>query len=67
VLLALGAVWLIVAIVLYRTSFVFTVFKWQGGHISVLLFRVLLWLMPNLIFLGWVVPVLLGSWLLWKK
>jgi hypothetical protein len=66
VLLALGVVWLIVAIVLYKTSFAFAVFK-QGGHVSVLLFRVLLWLSPHVIFLGWVVPVLLGSWLLWKK
>lgn len=72
VFLALGAAWLLVAIVLYKTSFgfVFAGFKWQGGHppaIAVSLFRVLLGVMPHVIFLGWIAPVLFGSWLLWKR
>ena len=70
VFLALGVVWLIVAIVLYKTSFAFAGFKWQGGHapaIAVSLFRVLVRVMPHVIFLGWVAPILFGSWLLWKK
>jgi hypothetical protein len=72
VFLALGVVWLIVALVLYKTSFGFGLFgfKWQGGHppaIAVSLFHILLRVMPHVIFLGWIAPVLFGLWLLWRK
>jgi hypothetical protein len=62
--------WLIVAIVLYGTDFVFAGFAWRGRHVPAIvlsLFRVPLRVMPPLLFLGWVAPVLFGSWLLWKK
>jgi membrane protein implicated in regulation of membrane protease activity len=70
VYLAIGAMWLIVAIVLYNTDFVFAGFTWRGSHppaIAFSLFRVLFRMMPPLLFLGWVAPVLFGLWLLWKK
>ncbi len=70
VFLAIGAIWLIVAIVLYKTSFVIGLFPGLGIHVpavAIPLIRVLFRVMPPLLFLGWVVPVLFGSWLLWKS
>ncbi|MGO9862892.1 MAG: hypothetical protein ACLPLR_04705 [Terriglobales bacterium] len=70
VFLAIGAIWLIAAILLYETDFVFGSFAGLGIHVpaaAIPLIRVLFRVMPPLLFLGWVAPVLLGSWLLWKK
>jgi hypothetical protein len=66
VFLTIGAMWLIVAIVLYRTSFIFSVFWSPGKHDPALALSSLRVLRPVL-FLGWIAPVLLGSWLLWRK
>ena len=66
VFLAIGTMWLIIAIVLYRTDFVFAVFGWRGNRdptLTLSLFRVLL----PVLFFGWVAPVLFGSWLLRRK
>jgi hypothetical protein len=69
VFLASGTIWLTAAIVLYKTDFVFAGFKWQGhaSAIALSLVRVLFRVMPSVLFLGWIGPVLFGSWLLWKK
>jgi hypothetical protein len=62
--LGIGALWLIaVAIFVYRGSFNIV---WLGKHDPALAFSLLRVLIPVL-FLGWIAPVLLGSWLLWKK
>jgi hypothetical protein len=63
VCLTWGAVWLITAIFLYGRSFGI---YWEGSHPPALL----LWLFPRMLpvlFFGWLVPVLLGAWLLWKR
>jgi hypothetical protein len=70
VFLAIGAIWLVVAIVLYKTSFSIAFFPGLGIHVpafAIPLIRVMFRVMPSLFFLGWVAPVLFGSWLLWKK
>jgi hypothetical protein len=70
VFLAIGAMWLVASIVLYKTDFVLAGFKWPGGFAPAIahsLIRALFRVMPPLLFLGWVAPVLVGSWLLWKK
>ncbi len=66
VFLAIGTMWLIIAIVLYRTDFGFTVFAWRGNRdptLTLSLFRVLL----PVLFFGWIALVLFGSWLLRRK
>ena len=66
VFLAIGTMWLIIAIVLYRTDFVFAVFAWRGNRdptLTLSLFRVLL----PVLFFGWIALVLFGSWLLRRK
>jgi hypothetical protein len=61
--LAAGAMWLIVAIFLYGKSFGFV---WLGTHDPALALRLASMVLPVLFF-GWIAPVLLGAWLLWKK
>jgi hypothetical protein len=62
VLLATGAMWLIVAIVLSITGF--------GIHLrgmnTALMARWFRLMIPAL-FLGWIAPVAFGLWLLWRK
>jgi hypothetical protein len=61
--LAVGAMWLIAAIFLYRTSFGLV---WLGEHDPALALRLASMVLPVL-FLGWIAPVIFGAWLLWKR
>jgi hypothetical protein len=67
VFLAIGAIWLIAAmfagISIHRGGF--SIF-WQGDHDPALALRLFL-VVVYVLFLGWIAPVLFGSWLLWKK
>lgn len=66
VFLAIGAAWLIAAIIAglsyyYRGFGIF----WKGKHDPALALRLFLLVFYTL-FLGWLAPVLFGVWLLWK-
>jgi hypothetical protein len=63
VFLAIGAMWLLAAICLHRTGFGIV---WLGNHDHALALR-LFGVVFNVLFLGWIAPVSLGAWLLWKK
>jgi hypothetical protein len=63
VFLAIGAMWLLAAVYLHSRTIVIT---WERAHDparAVRLFDVVLYV----VFLGWIAPVSLGAWLLWKK
>jgi hypothetical protein len=63
VLLAIGGAWLLTAIYVHRVGF--SIF-WKGHHDpahAMRVFRVVIYV----VFRGWIAPVLLGAWLLWKK
>ena len=66
VFLAIGALWLLAAIVLYKMDFALTVL-WLSALDHRALTVSLLSALPSVLFLGWIAPVLLGSWLLWRK
>lgn len=62
--LAIGVLWIATAVILQRTGF--SVF-WPNGALNPdrvdMVFRLVL----PLIFFGWVVPIMLGLWLMWAK
>ena len=63
VFLAIGALWLIVAILARRGGFSIWV---AGGMNPVLLGRLFTFLFPAILW-GWVVPIAFGVWLLRRK
>jgi hypothetical protein len=67
VFLAIGAAWLIAAIIagLFYYHRGFGIF-WNGEHDPALALRLFL-IVFYVLFLGWIAPVLFGVWLLWKS
>jgi hypothetical protein len=63
VFLAIGMIWLIGAIYFYRGGFNIV---WLGKHDPALVFALFRCMVP-LLLLGWIAPLLFGSWLLWKS
>jgi len=62
--LVLGVVWIAVAIVLRWNTFVIT---WPKGTVNPATVAMIFRLALPVIFFGWIVPTVLGLWLLWAK
>jgi hypothetical protein len=62
--LALGVAWIAVAITLRWNSFAIT---WPKGTVNPATVAMIFRLAMPVIFFGWIVPTVLGLWLLWAK
>jgi hypothetical protein len=63
---AIGALWIIVAVLFSFGRFSFGI-RWPKGTINPATVAKILSLTPYLIVFGWIVPIALGLWLLWAK
>jgi hypothetical protein len=62
--LMIAALWIAVAVILNRTSFGFF---WHRGTLNPARVAMIFRLAIPVIFFGWIVPTVLGFWLLWAK
>ena len=62
--LAIGALWISIAVVLSRTGFSFF---WPKGTLNPATVAMIFRLVLPVIFFGWIVPIMLGLWLMWAK
>jgi hypothetical protein len=62
--LVIAASWIAIAIILSRTSFGFS---WPKGALNPATVAMIFRLALPVIFFGWIVPTVLGLWLLWAK
>jgi hypothetical protein len=64
IFLVLGVVWIAAAIALRWNSFVVT---WPQGAVNPATVAIIFRLALPIILFGWIVPTVLGLWLLWAK
>jgi hypothetical protein len=60
----IGVLWITIAVILSRAGFGF---YWRKGTLSPATGAMIFRLALPVIFFGWVVPTVLGFWLLWAK
>jgi hypothetical protein len=62
--LIIAVLWIAIAVILSRTSFGFF---WRTGSLNPATVAMIFRLAIPVIFFGWIVPTVLGFWLLWAR
>lgn len=64
--LAIGALWVIMAVLFSFGDFSFGI-SWPKGTVNPATITRIFGLIPHVIVFGWIVPTALGLWLLWAR